>query len=378
MPSVTVGGNIRANRDQSTAYAGRQEYGSYSGVLSINQPLMRLGNHKTYEQGVLQAELADLQLRQAEQALRLRVSRGFFEVLQAEDALRTLAVQKEAFATQLAQARRSYEVGLSPITDVSEAQSRYDLTLAQEIAARNDLALRQRVLEKSIARALPPLDEVDPSAAINLLSESEVQRLRQAAATGSLQVALAEKTQAIARIEVERQDAAHAPTIDIVGTMAKNRNATYGPFGGTTTYPRAIGVEFQLPLYQGGAVSSRVREAVALLGRAEAELEEARRQAALDADQAALGVESGSALVQALVQAVASTRQQVQATRRGFEVGVRTRVDVLNAEQQLFTAQRDLSAARYQVLLAALQLKAAAGSLTDDDLRAVDRLLKAR
>lgn len=378
MPTLSMGGNLRANYDNSTAYVGRQDYGSYSGVLSLNQPLMRLGNYKTFQQGELQAELADLQLRQAELTLRLRVARGFFEVLQAEDALATLAQQKEAFATQLAQARRSYEVGLAPITDVSEAQSRYDLTLAQEIAARNDLAVRRRALEKSIARPLPPLHRVDPAAPVQILPEAQLQSLADTAADGSLLTAVADKTRAIARIEVERQDAGHAPTIDIVASVAKNRNASFGPFGGTTTYPRSVGVEFQIPLYQGGAVTSRVREAVALLGRADAELEEARRQAALDAEQARLGVESGSALVQALEQAVKSTQQQVQATRRGFEVGVRTRVDVLNAEQQLFSAQRDLSSARYQVLLAALQLKAAAGALGDDDLQAVDRLLRPR
>jgi len=378
LPTVNINGNLRYNRDQSTSYNGRQRYDSALGSLVVTQPVLRMGNYKTALQGEVQAELAQLQLQQAEQGLRLRVSRGFFEVLQAEDALATLAAQKGAFNTQLAQARRSYEVGLAPITDVSEAQSRYDLTLAQEIAARNEVLVRRRALEKSIARGLPPLDALDAAVPARLLTDAELAALGAGAGASSLQVAVAQLNVNVARLEVEKQDAGHMPTVDLVGTLSKHRNPNYGVFGGVTNYPRYVGLEFTIPLYQGGAVSSRTREAAATLGRAQAELEEARRQALLDAEQARLGVESGAALTLALEQAVKSTTQQVQATRRGFEVGVRTRVDVLNAEQQLYTAQRDLSAARYQVLIAALQLKAAAGLLTEEDLKRVDALLKPR
>lgn len=378
LPTVTVSGQSRYNRDRSSSYDLRQTYNSHTASLVLNQPLLRIGNRKAAEQGEMQAELAQLQLQQAEQALRLRVARGFFEVLQAEDAQATLAAQKQAFATQLAQARRSYEVGLAPITDVSEAQARYDLTVAQEIAARNDVLVKRRTLEKSVNGPLPPLDAVDPNAAVALLGEPQLQALRDDAAKTSLQVAAAMRSEAVANLELSKQETGHYPTVDVVATLGKSHNPTYGMFGGVTNYPRSVGVEFNLPLYQGGAVSSRIRESAATLERARAELDEARRQAALDAEQARLGVESGLALAQAMRQAVSSTEQQVTATRRGFEVGVRTRVDVLNAEQQLYTARRDLSAARYQVLVATLQLKAAAGVLNDEDLRQVDRLLKPR
>jgi|JI10StandDraft_1071094.scaffolds.fasta_scaffold179663_3 outer membrane protein len=378
LPSASVNANLRQNRDRSTAYRGVQAYESSAVVVSVTQPLLRLGNWKAYEQGNVQARLASQQLAQAEQQLRLRVARGYFDVLQAEDALATLGAQKAAFAQQLAQAKRGYEVGLSPITDVSEAQSRHDLTVAQEIAARNDLELKRNALEKSIRGTLPPLNPLDPAASVDLMSEAQLSQLRDGAASSSLQVAAGLLAEEIARLEIEKQRAGHAPTVDLVANASRNRNTNVGVFGGADTGPSAIGLELNVPLYQGGAVDSRIREAAANLGRAQSELDEARRQAQLDARQAMLGVQSGAALTVALQQAIASGETQVKATRRGFEVGVRTRVDVLNAEQQLYTTQRDLSAARYQTLVAALQLRAAAGLLTDDDLRNLDRLLKLR
>jgi len=378
LPNVEVRGNTRQNRDRSTAYGGPRDYASSTVSASLSQPLYRLANYLGYEQGQLQTQLADQQLQQAEQQLRLRVSQAYFEVLQAEDALSTLTAQKEAFVQQLAQAKRSYEVGLSPVTDVSEAQSRLDLTVAQEIAAVNELEIRRSTLEKSIRRALPPLDRLDPAAAVDLLNVEQLTQLRDSAAERSLQVAAGITAEQIARLEVQKQDAGHVPTCDIVALAARNTNTNVGVFGGETVYPKAIGIEVNVPIYQGGVVTSRTREAAANHGRAQSELDEVRRQAELDARQAMLGVQSGAALTRALQQALSSTETQVRATRRGFEVGVRSRIDVLNAEQQLFTTQRDLSAARYQTLVALLQLRAAAGVLTEEDLRSLDRLLQAR
>ena len=378
LPNVALSANLRQNRDRSTAYSGQQGYESSNLALTASQPLYRPANRKTYEQGQLQAQLATQQLQQAEQQLRLRVARGYFEVLQAEDALATLLSQKTAFAQQLAQAKRGYEVGLTPITDVAEAQSRHDLTVAQGIAARNDLELKRNALEKSIRSALPPLNPLAPSASVELLSAEQLAQLRDGAGTSSLQVAAGVLAEQIARLEIDKQRTGHGPTVDLVFSASHNRNTNFGVFGGTDTSPASLGIELNLPLYQGGAVDSRLREAAANLGRTQSELDEARRQAQLDARQAMLGVQSGAALTVALQQAISSAETQVRATSRGFEVGVRTRVDVLNAEQQLYTTQRDLSAARYQTLVAMLQLRAAAGLLQDDDLRNLDRLLQPR
>ena len=375
-PTIGVSGNVRRNHDTSTAYTNPVSYTSGNVTLTANQPLLRPANLATYEQGELQARLADQQLKLAEQELLVRVSRGYFEVLQAQDALVTVGAQRLAFATQVAQATRSFEVGLAPVTEVNEAQTRYDLTVAQEIAARNDLEAKRRTLEKAIGRELPPLATLDSQVDIDILPVEQLQALSSGAGQSALQVAIGATTEQIARFEVDKQNAGHLPTIDLVGSLANNRNVNFGVLGLQQTRTSSIGLEVSLPLYQGGAISSRVREAVANLGRAQSELENVRRQAMLDARQALLGVQSGIALNQALRKAVGSNETQVRSTRRGLEVGVRTRVDVLNAEQQLYTTRRDLSAARYQALVAGLQLKAAAGALSEEDLKSLDALLK--
>lgn len=375
LPTIGLTGNARHNNDLSSAYDGSAKYQSGNITFSASQPLLRRANMVSYEQGELQAQLADQQLKLAEEDLLARVSRGYFEVLQAQDALATVGAQKEAFGQQLAQAKRSVEVGLAPITDFNEAQSRYDLTMAQEIAARNDLELKRRKLEKVIGSELPRLATLDAGTNIDVLPATQLQSLFGAAAENATQVAIGITSAKIAQLEVAKQDAGHLPTVDLVASASRNRNVDYGAFGGQQTRNASIGIDVSVPIYQGGAISSRAREALANLGRTESELENARGQAKLDARQGLLGVQSGIALNQALRQAVTSGETQVRSTRRGLEVGVRTRVDVLNAEQQLYTTLRDLSAARYQTLISGLQLKAAAGALTEQDLRALDALL---
>lgn len=375
LPSIVFNGNARNNQNASATYAP-QNYNSGSAIFTATQPLLRQANQATSEQGELQAQLAEQQLKLAEQDLLVRASRGYFEVLQAQDALATIGAQKEAFAQQLAQAKRSYDVGLAPVTDVNEAQTRYDLTLAQEIAARNELEVKRGTLEKAIGTQLPTLAWLDPEVNIDVLPAAQQQSLAAAAAQNATQVAIGITNEQIARREVAKQDAGHNPTIDLVGSLGVNKNVSLGNFGGQFVRAATIGVDVAVPVYQGGALSSRAREAVANLGRAQSDLDNTRRQATLDARQALLGVQSGLALNQALRQAVTSGETQVRSTRRGLEIGLRTRVDVLNAEQLLFTTRRDLSAARYQVLISGLLLRALAGAISESDLKLLDALLK--
>ncbi len=378
LPNVGINGNARENRDRSTLYTGTRTYASSNIALSASQPLYRPAHWATYEQGELQARLADHQLLLAEQELQVRVSKAYFETLQAQDALATLGNQKQAFAVQLAQARRNLEVGLAPITDVNEAQSRYDLTVAQEIAARNDLELKRRALERIIGRDVPPLAALDASVNIDILSSEQQLKLYGAAAQQALPVKIGVINEQVARLEVDKQNAGHAPTLDLALNLGRSSNANFGSLGGqqSHTTTSSIGLEVAVPLYQGGGINSRVREAAANLGRAQSEIENARRQATFDARQALQGVDSGLALQQALRQAVSSGEANVRSIQRGLQVGLRTRVDLLNAEQQLYTTQRDLSAARYQALISGVQLKAAAGALSVEDLKTLDALLK--
>lgn len=374
LPTVTASATIQRDLEHASYIDGKRRiYSNRPWNVTVNQPLFRLANMRAYDQGVLQSQLADQQLRLAEQDLLLRVAKAYFDVLQAQDALAAMTAQRDAFAQQLAQSKRSFDVGLSSITDLNESQARSDLGIAQEIGARNDLEVKRRTLEKLIGRELPPLAAVDPEAGVNVVGESQAERLVERAPSDSLQVAAGETAEQVAKLEIDRQHASRAPTIDLVLNANERNSTAYVSPGNSRNY--TAGLEIQIPVFQGGAVDSRTREAVANLERTRQELLNARAQAKLDARQAYLGVQSGAALYSSLRQAQISGETQVKSTTRGFEVGTRTRVDVLNAQQQLFATRKDLSAARYQTLMAGLQLKAAAGALSEEDLRGLDALM---
>jgi outer membrane protein len=375
LPNINATYNPKRSNNRSSQYSGGRNFNANSASLTITEALIRPANWAGTTQAELQVQLAEQQLQLAAQDLLLRVSRGYFDVLQAQDDLAAAAAQQDAMVQQLAQTKRSLEVGTVPITDFNEAQGRHDLAVAQRIAALNELESKKRVLERYIAQPLPALAILGSSASVDILTPEVQRQLVADAPSNALQVIVARTTTEVAEKEISRREAGHYPTLDLVGTLRDDRNQNYGQFGGSNTREASIGVELTIPIYQGGIVSSRTREAIADRNRTLQELSNAQRQATLDAQQAQLGVQSGSALTQALKQALISSETQLRSTQRGLQVGVRTRVDVLNAEQQLFATRKDLAAARYKTLVAALQLKAAAGILTDADLRALDALL---
>lgn len=373
LPTVNLGGNVKRSVSQTNVIGSNAYNSSDSVSLTLTQPIYRKPNLEVYEQAKIQALLSEQQLKLAEQKLLLTVAQAFFAVLQAQDVLATAQSQKQAFSEQLAQARKSFEVGASTITDTHEAQARYDLTVAQEIAAINDLEVKRRSLEKIINSESPELAGLGEGVRLSLPEPNNMDAWVKQAEEDSLSVQLGLSTVELARRDVERVRGGHYPTLD----LSANYNKSHNP-SSTISMSKggSIGLEFGWLLYQGGAIDSRVREAVAIQEKTRHELDGARRQARLDARQGFLGVLSGDAQVKALEQALVSSEAQLKSTKLGLEVGVRTRVDVLNAQQQLFTTRRDLAAARYQTLVAGLQLKAAAGTLAEDDLKAVDALLK--
>ncbi len=376
LPNISLSGSYFDNRSDASPGV-RTDTEPYGYRLLLVQPLYRKQNLETYEQARVQVLLSEQQLRLAEQELLLRSATAYFEVLQAEDALATARAQKEAFAEQLAQAKKSFEVGAATITDTREAQARFDLTTSQEIAALNDLEIKRRALEKIISQEAPALARLAEGARMPLPEPANMDTWVKQAEEDSLGVATFRSGLELARREVQRQRGGYLPTVDLQASYADNRNTSTTIVGtNIDTTTTQIGVVLGWNLFEGGATDSRVREAVANQERARYDLEDARRQSRLEARQGFLGVMSGDAQVRALEQALVSSEAQLRSTRLGLEVGVRTRVDLLNAQQQYFTTQRDLSAARYRTLLAGLQLKAAAGILSETDLRAVDALLR--
>ncbi len=374
-PTIGFSANLR-HLETDSSFSGSNSANTRGFGLNLTQPLYRQQNLETYEQGKLQALLAETQLKLAEQDLVLRVATAYFDVLQARDNLATSEAQKTAIQEQLAQARFSFEVGAATITDTHEAQARFDLAVAQEIAAQNDLAVKRQNLEKLIMRPSPPLAALRPDAQVPLPEPDDIERWVQQAQESSLAVASSRAAEELARREVSKQRAGHRPTLDLVASYSDNRNGTSGGVSGVDTQSAQLGLELAWTLYQGGAVESRIREALARHDKARFDLDNALQQAALDARTAYLGVASGRARANALGQAVVSSESQLKSTKLGQEVGVRTRVDVLNAQQQLFGAQRDLATARYDTLKSGLRLKATASRLTEADLATLDGLLQ--
>jgi outer membrane protein len=345
--------------------------------LSISQPIYRRQNTVVYEQAKTQLEQADAILAQAAQDLITRVAQAYLDVLLAQDNVALAGAQKTAIAEQLQQAKISFEVGTVTITDTHEAQARYDLSVSQEIAARSDLEIKTRALDQLIGRAAPALAPLSPALKLISPEPAAMDKWVAEARSNSHQVRLAQAGTTLAGQEVERNRSGHYPTLDAFATWSDNRSGA-GTFGGAGTdiNNRIIGLQLAVPIYQGGLINSRVREALANEDKSRQDLENARRTAELNARQNYLGVTSGIAQVKALEAALTSSQSALDSSRLGREVGVRTQVDVLNAQQQLFSARRDLAQAKYNYILSTLRLKAAVGRLAEEDLSAVSAWLE--
>ena len=346
--------------------------------VQASQPLYRPANRITLQQGQRGVDVAQAQLDAATQDLLVRVSQAYFDVLAAQDTLTFVQAQKAAVSEQLASAKRNFEVGTTTVTDSREAQARYDLVIAQEIAAENDLRVKRLALDQLVGITgteprplalpvqLPPVQPGDVAAWVDT-ARAQQPGVRQAA------IALD-----IARLETKKAETGHLPTVDLqVGyNVTRNPQGTItAPGVNSRTNSASLGVALNLPLFAGFAVQNRIKETLALEEKAEADLETTRRNVAQSTRAAFFGVQSGQGQVQALEAAEASSQSALDANKLGYQVGVRINIDVLNAQSQLFQTKRDLAVARYNVLLGTLRLRQAAGTLTQEDIEAINALL---
>jgi outer membrane protein len=305
-----------------------------------------------------------------------RTAQAYFDVLLAQDKLDLIAAQKAAITRQLEQARANFEVGTATITDVHEAQARYDLLIAQEIAARNEHEVRRRAIQSIIGDVPQRLAPAKETLDVKIPAPLDIEQWVDLAEQQSYSLKLQQHALQLANQEIERAHAGHLPTLDAVGGYNDSRANGSANGIGSDLKNFTIGLQLQVPIYQGGAISSREREAVANQQKAKDELEQARRNVDLQTRQAFLDVASAVAQVKALEQALASSQSSLESTQLGYEVGVRTSVDVLNAQQQFYSAKRDLLQSRYTWLLSVIRLKAAAGVLNEEDLVATASMLE--
>ena len=381
LPSINLNANSTFN-DQTTQYqgttpfpSGNNRYNNHGYGVSLTQPLFRQQNWLTYTEAELQVAQSEAQFKVAEQDLILRVAQSYFDVLIAQDSVSLAEAQKTAIAEQLEQAKRNFEVGSATITDTHEAQARHDLTSAQEIAAQNNLEIKRRSLQQLINTIPKELKPLGKGFKLEAPQPADMEKWVDDAQSRNPQLAIAQAAAELAEKEVARNRGGHYPTVDLVANYTNN-SANGGSLGvANDSTNKSVGVQLNIPLFQGGAINSKWREAEANRERAKQELENSRRTVATQTRQAYLGVVSGIAQVKALQQALISSESVLEASKLGQEVGVRTNLDVLNAQQQLYSTRRDLYQAQYNYLTSQLRLKQAVGSLGENELSKVNQAL---
>jgi outer membrane protein len=377
LPNVGVSGTLDQTRQKNLNDPKTvEDVTSKVASLDLIQPLFRYDRWIQLEQSDSEIARAEAEYAAARQELMVQVAERYFNVLDAQDNLEFAEAEKSAIGRQLEQATQRFEVGLIAITDVKAAQARYDLSVSQEIRALSLLveakdALREIAGEfyDELALLKPDLELLRPNPDS---AEAWIERARQQ----NLSVLAAQAGAETARQEIRLQRAGHYPTLDL------NANTIYfdRDFGGVVPQERhdsTIGLQLNIPLYEGGSVNSRTREAQSRFQEAQQLLQQQQRAAELETRNAFRGIRTDIAQVKALGESLSSTEIAVEAEEAGFEVGTRTIVDVLNAQREYFLARLNYARARYLYVVDQLRLKKAAGILSEDDLQEVNRALVA-
>ncbi len=362
--------------DNTLAKTKQGFYDTQSATLNASKPLYRPANQITFDQSKRQIEVVEQQLLAAEQDLIVKVSTAYFDVLASQDSLTFVLAQKAAVSEQLASAKRNFEVGTATITDTREAQARFDLVIAQEIAGRNDLQVKKLALDQLVGKTnstplavnlpltLPP---VQPDDVAPWVQKSEDQH------PGIQQTRLALE---VAQMETRKAQAASKPTLDLNGNVNMTLNgesaSSTSSFRTTTA---SVGLSFTMPLFSGYAIENRVKETLALQEKARTDLDAIKRTVAQGSRAAFYGLLSGQGQVKALEAAEVSSQSALDANKLGYQVGVRINIDVLNSQSQLFDTKAKLAKARYDVLVGGLKLRQATGVLKADDLKPINALL---
>lgn len=353
------------------------DYFAKNASLNLRQPLIRLGNLAHYYQAEAQVAAAEATLENDTQLLALRVASSYFDTLVAREKLDSIRIQKEAYAGQLAAAEHSLKAGFGTRTDIDDAQARYDLAVAQEIEARQQL----RVMEKGLAGVVNQQIQAGQLARIDaerlqleIPQPDNLETWITRAEENNHELRAIRHSIEVAERELDKGRAAHLPTLDLVASRTKSDSDSNNTIG-TQYLTSSIGVQLTIPIFSGGQVNSAIRQAHANLEKARQQHEAGRRQINVVIAREFGAVEQGIARVKALEQALRSAQQALHSTRKGVQAGTRNSIDVLNALQQLANTQFQLAEARAQYMISRLKLKSAAGALSEQDIADVNRWL---
>ena len=378
LPQVGLSANTYRNNQDSTisggfGAGGEFDYNSHGYNINLTQPLFRWDRYLRLRQSNSLIRQADAELALAQQELIVRVATAYFEILAAINNLEFARAGTRSLSRQLEQSKQRFEVGLTAITDVQEAQAGYDRAVAAEIQAENDIDNAREALREITGEDIADLPELIDSMPLMTPDPADIDEWTDTSVKENPAVLSALEAVDTARKEIGIQRSGHLPTLDLVTQYGYN--TTGGRFGDSSSRSTAIGLELNVPLFQGGFVSSKTREAQQRLQEQLERLEQARRKAQRDTREAYLGVISGISQIKALNQAVISSETALQATEAGYEVGTRTAVDVVASERATYQARRDYARARYDYILDTLRLKFASGLLSTDDLTQVNQWL---
>ena len=352
------------------------QYPSLNRTLTVRQPLFRTYLLAQYQQAQAQVQDAEATLAQDEQNLAVRVGGAYFEAMLTHEQLALVLAQRTAYTTQLDAARKALAAGSGTRTDVDDAQARLDMNVALEIEARQNVSYTLRQLEMLVNQ---PVDKLATLDVVKLeLLEPQPNVLQDwiaRAETSSPQLQSLRAQAEASRQEVKKASSGHYPTLDAVAQWSRSESENI--LNVASRYTNAsVGLQLNVPIFSGGYVNSSVRQALASQEHAEQALEAGRRDLGVRVYKEFRGVTENIPKVRALELALRSADQLVLSSRKSFQAGSRTVIDVLNAEQQRMVVLRDLAQARYMYLIAKIRLLALVGAADDEAVAAINRMLK--
>lgn len=376
-PSIQYSYTTSENRAETTSpnFLGQPstthpEYTSVSNSLSLRQPLFNLEAAARYRQGIAQTRYSDAQFASRSQDLMIRLVARYAEAKYAEDQLALDTAQRDTLLEQRRVNDRLFEKGEGTKTDMLETQSRLDVVQAQVIEAADNLATARASLAALLGTEVTQLDGLVQDFKAIPLSLSGFDEWKAIASSNNAELAAGRFALEAAEQEIRKSQAGHAPRLDLNASYSRSSAESLTSLNQDSTV-RSIGLQFVLPLYSGGYVSAVSKQAVANRDKARSNLDASTDRVMIELRKQFSSVQSGVTKMAALQNSVNSAALLVQATQQSVKGGVRINLDVLNAQQQLVVAQRNLAQARYQYLISFLKLQAAAGTLNLEDLRTV-------
>lgn len=364
LPNVAANGNIARNYqdityDNDVLPPTSRQFNSGGYTVQLTQSIFNLGNIMAYRQSSYQEVQAAAQLIQAENDLILKVAQAYYDVLLAKENLAQLKAQRRAIEEQWAAAEKSYQIGAATITDAQEAKAKVELVKAQELEAENEIINKRMVLKTLAGNSID-----DPEGVHDSPTRPEPNDINVWLARVDSSPSVVAGTAAIdaAEMEVAKTRSGHLPSIDLVASYGDNTQwvGANDP-ASTRTKSKVIGLQIQFPIFSGGGTHAKVKEALMSLKKAKEDLENTKRQMSLQISQAFMGIQSGLIQIKALTSGVEASETALNYNNLGYKVGMRTNMDVLNAQQQLYAARRDMNKARYNVLMQMLKLKTITG-----------------